>query len=295
MEIVKKLEDIASLKENSIIAGEGLSLKNSTITFRGTNKILYAEEGVVLEGCSISFGGDHAVVYLSKSNRPYRLSMNAFRETTVFFGHDNYFNNKLTASVSEHQNLIVGNDCLFSLGISMRTADAHPVYSVDTKERISLSRSIFVGDHVWMAQDVLIMGSEIGSGAVLRERMVATAATIPSNTLWAGNPARQIQKDVFYTNESVHNWNSAQTNANHSKHAPEFIYQEDDTPRNSLEKIDILLKCQTNAQDRLEQVQLLLTNCTDKNRFFIPCPDIPQADEKTSASVPTWKKFFRKK
>ncbi|MBQ9166431.1 MAG: hypothetical protein IJX71_05865, partial [Oscillospiraceae bacterium] len=88
MEIVKKLEDIASLKENSIIAGEGLSLKNSTITFRGTNNILYAEEGVVLEGCSISFGGDHAVVYLSKSNRPYRLSMNAFRETTVFFGHD---------------------------------------------------------------------------------------------------------------------------------------------------------------------------------------------------------------
>lgn len=291
---MKTLEDIASLKENRIIAGEGLTLKNSTITFHSTGNIFYAEEGVVLEGCNISFGGDFAVVYLSRSKRAYRLALSAYRETTVFFGHDNYFNSKLTASVSERQNLVVGNDCLFSFGIWMRTADPHLLYSVDSKERINPSRSIFVGDHVWIAQDSLILkGTEIGSGAVLKERLVATAVSIPSNTLWAGNPAQQIQKGVFYSNECVHNWTSAQTTAGQTKNAKQFIYREDDLPRNSLEKIDILLKCQTSAEDRLEQVQLLLASCTDKNRFFIPCPEQPV--EKKPAASPTRRRFFGRK
>lgn len=294
METVRTLKDIDSLKENRIIAGNGVNLKSCIITFHGKNNILYAEDGVVLEGCDISFGGDHAVVYLSKSSRPYHLAIKAFREAAVFFGHDNYFNNRLIASAAEHQNVIVGNDCLFSFGCSLRTADAHPLYSVDSGERICPSRSVFVGDHVWMAQDVLIMGSEIGSGAVLRDRLAAAAVTIPSNTLWAGNPAQQVEKGVFYTNESVHNWNSAQTNANQSKNTKEFIYKEDGVPRSSLEKIDILLKCQTSAQDRLEQIQLLLANCTDKNRFFIPAPESAAVASPASNKPASFRQWLKK-
>lgn len=298
MEQVKTLDDLSSLSENQIIAGENLTLKNSSITFQGKGNILYIEAGVTLDGCNIVYTGDHALIYLSQSNRPYRLTVTSNCDTTLFFGKNNSFNfnRNLTLFLTEHQNIIIGNGNTFSYDIRLRTAESHPIYRIDTKERTHLCQSVFIGDHVWLAADCLVLaGTKIGSGAILAEKSAVYGDSIPSNSYWGGNPAVQMETGVFFTNDFNLNWNEAQSTAAKVRNTNEFIYCEDGITRMSYYKIDTVLKCQPTVEARLDQVQLLLANCTDKNRFFIPCPDTPQAQKPASASAPSWKKFFRKK
>ena len=275
MERIETLADLSALKENRVIGGEGLILENTTITFRGTGNILYLEKGVHLQDSSITFGGDNALVYLSRSNRPYVLSLSVFRDTTAFFGPNCHISGKLVAVVSERQCLLVGRSVSFSFGVALKTSEPHPIYSIETNERINPSRSICIGDHVWVCQNCFIQkGTVIGSGSILGAHSVFSGQQIPSNTYWEGNPAQLLHTGVFYTNESVHNWTDAQTAAAKLKNKRGFIFRDDGIARKNYEKLDIVIRCQPTIEARLEQVKLLLADTAeDHNRFFIPCPE----------------------
>lgn len=48
----------------------------------------------------------------------------------------------------------VGNDCMFSNHILVRTNDSHPIYDNEGR-RINDAKPIIIGDHVWIAADVV--------------------------------------------------------------------------------------------------------------------------------------------
>ena len=272
MEEIKDFNQTA--KDNKIIVDSTKSTldSNSVIKFNGKINILVIEDGVKLVNSRISFGGDNAVVYLSRNKYIYYLDINAYSNTCVFIGKDNFFNGRLSLIASERKNIIIGDNGLISFGIFVRTADPHLIYSCETKQRINKSKSVLIGDHVWLGQGALILkGTKIGSGSILGGGAVVSNKSVFSNASAVGNPAKIVAKNIFFSKESVHNFNKNQTEEFIVMQSDEWIYSYDNSQK-SFSETDNLLSSKEKSKDKLNIIKKNIVNNTSKNRFFIAEP-----------------------
>ena len=184
-------------------------------------------------------------------------------------------NDMLQARIMEEQNLFIGNDVMFSLGIWIRTSDAHLIYSADSMERVNISKSVFIGDHVWVGQDVILLkGSQIASGSIIGAKAVVSGQTIPSNTVWAGNPIKLISNNKFWLRSieendksiSVSHFTTKEKKLYQKWASDDFIFKSDPKVYLPFDKIEThLRKCGT-ANKRLIYLQKL-SSIDAKNRF----------------------------
>lgn len=272
---MEELVSFEQAKENVtqnqvIVNAEKSSLNgNSKITFIGKDNILFVEDGVCLRNSTISFQGDNAVVYLSKNRHTYLLRVTVYHDSAVYMGNDCYINGTMTLIASERKNILIGKEGLFSFGIFMRTADPHLLYDCETKRRINASKSILVGDHVWIGQNALVLkGTQIGSGSIIGGDGVLSGKAIASNVAACGNPAKIVRRNVFFSSECVHGWTSEVTEKYETMDVDGYIYHMD-AQSITLEQIDMELKNVATVEQRLEKIQRFLANNKEKNRFAV--------------------------
>ncbi len=267
METISSFTDVVS--ENKVFVNpEASSLENSTVKFSGQNNVLFVEDGVHIKDSLISFPGSGAVIYLGKSWHPYFVKIDAFNNTCIYIGRNNYMNSKLELIASERKNIIIGNDGLFARDITVRVADPHLLYDIQSKKRVNPSKSVLIGDHVWVGQHALILkGTVLGSGSVLGGGSVVSGKTIPSNVVAAGNPARIVREEVFFSGECVHSWTEEETKQYETMDAKQWIYK-DSGCAISIEEIDEGLEQQISSEDKLSFLQVILVEKQEKNRFY---------------------------
>lgn len=186
-------------------------------------------------------------------------------DNTFAIGQRAYTNGPLHAILSERCNIFIGDDALFSFGIWLRNADPHLVYSAKTMKRVNLSRDVLIGDHVWIGQSSLMLkGTIIGSGAIVGGHSVVAGKRIPSNTSWAGNPARCIAADVFFDSSCVHRYTKGQTSDSEVYDSRKWIY----TPKkqwSGLEELRNALRQCGSARERLELLDSVFADpCHDR-------------------------------
>lgn len=269
MSSIYKSEELLLMKENKFI-GTAPAMINSQISFAGEGNILYCDENVKLENCNIRFAGNDSVLYLSGNTYPYKVTIWLYNESAVAFGENNYMNNIVSITASERKNVIVGSECLFSTGDCIRNSDAHLLYDLESKRRINPGKSVYIGDHVWIGQQAMLLkGACISSGAVLGAKSVLANKNIPSNTVWAGNPAKQIRQGVIWDGRCVHGWMQELTeNAMYCDEArlDKFSFQYDMEEYISYDEIERRLTERKEAEGKLEILRELSVN-VKKNRF----------------------------
>lgn len=265
MEIIKDVEEINNLADNKVI---GTPVMNSSvISFAGKNNILVCEENVRLHNSKITFHGNNSVVYLSSNRHIYYVDISLYFNSAMYFGADNYFNGPIHIVISEETNVVFGKEGLCSFGVWLRTADPHLVYDCDSHKRINPSKSIFVGDHVWIGQDVLLLkGANICSGSIISAKSCVTSKTIPSNTVFGGVPARLAKENVFWRGDCVHTWTKKKTKKNQIDDSDIYIFEYNEEEYLPFHKIDAKLKKAADAQERLDVLNELM-NRNEKNRF----------------------------
>ena len=247
-------------------------LENSKIIFSGKNNILFCEQGVVLKNSTITFNGDNAVVYLSRNTYNYFLSLSVYSSNVFYMGRDNYINGLLHIILSERKHVFIGSEGIFSVGVWMRNADPHLVYSCESGHRVNNTQSIFFGDHVWVGQSAMILkGTEIDSGSIIGAMSVVAGKKIGHNSSWGGNPARKISDSVFWDGACVHNWNQEKTQisqayASFNNTDPErYIYGYDRNQAISFRDLDAAFD-RNSPEENVEFLKALSdNNC--KNRF----------------------------
>ncbi len=226
MQIIKCSEDIKTLTDNRIIGGENIIFDRSEIRFSGRDNVLYCEEGVKLVSTQLKFSGDGCLIYLSKSGHEYRLDATVYKNSVLYFGENNYFNGTVHMILSEQKNIFVGRGNLLSFGVWMRTADPHLIYDAETMKRINPSKSIFVGDHVWLGQEcMLLKGTQLHSGSIVGARALVAGKEIPSNESWGGNPAVKIADGIFWDKACVHSFDDEKTAQHEVFTSKKYIFE----------------------------------------------------------------------
>jgi len=265
-------EKAYNLKDNHIIGN--FDFDNSKVIFKGKGNVLISStsedtEKVKLNKTVITFANDNSVVFLNPSNKAYSINLVMHNNCFCYIGANNYFNDILNLQCSEQCNIFIGDTCMFSFGIWIRTSDVHLIYDINSHKRINSSKSVFIGDHVWVGQDAKIWkGTHIGSGAILGASAFSAGKHIPSNTAWGGNPVKMIKKDVFFLGNNAHPFTDIETEKWKQSMRNEFIYSFDKNETLDFIELEQEIKSLITAQERAEFL-LSFSKKRLKNRFYI--------------------------
>lgn len=116
-------------------------------------------------------------------------------DSVIKIGKDTVINNEFVA-IANNAMINIGEGVLIGSRVTIINSDFHNISPAERKGRKNnpISRDVVIGDHVFLGASSSIMkGVTIGDGAVIGYGSVVTK-DVPSNTCWAGNPAKQIKK-----------------------------------------------------------------------------------------------------
>lgn len=171
-------------KDNTIKIGERSYLDCLLIHIVGNNNIIEIDEDCNIgKGCSFWIEGNGCHIKIgSYTTMTQYVHLNAQEDNMA---------------------IRIGNDCMLSNHIIIRTSDAHPVIDLETNERINPAKSVLIGNHVWIAPNTTIMkGSIIEKGSIIGSHTVVTKS-IPMNSLAVGMPAKVLKTNITWTRERV--------------------------------------------------------------------------------------------
>ena len=176
--------------------------KNVRINNHGNNNAISIGCGVKLINCRFNILGNNVKISIGD---------NCFlRDVEFWVENDNGYidihnNTRLTGQTQlasiEGSSITIGEACLFSSNIHIRTGDSHSILDMN-QIRINPSQNVYIGNHVWIGQSVIILkgvclpdNSIVGAGAVVTKQFTE------NNVVVAGNPARCVKRNINWTYE----------------------------------------------------------------------------------------------
>lgn len=168
--------------QNKIIIGENSIVSDTTFHIRGNNHEIFIGAGCFYRGNSLWLEGSDCKIIIGD-------------KTTVMDAH----------MFAEEPNcqIVVGKDCMFSNNIIVRTGDSHSIIDTNINERLNPSKSITIGNHVWIASWVRILkGVKINDNSVIAIGSIVTT-DIPGNCIAGGVPAKVIKEKINWLREQI--------------------------------------------------------------------------------------------
>ncbi len=179
---IGKNSQIQNIEKNKIFGNPILT--NAIIEFTGHDNILYLGKNIKLENVKIQFTGSNSLIYLDDNEKVLRFSARIGNDSVLYLGKNIIINKEIKLLATERKNIIIGDDCLLASSATFRTADAHLIYDIETGERINSAKSIYVGNHVWIGQQCLILkNTKIHSGSIIGGNSVLSNKSVPANTM----------------------------------------------------------------------------------------------------------------
>jgi acetyltransferase-like isoleucine patch superfamily enzyme len=175
---------------------------NSKIIFKGFNNKIIFDENVVLRNCNISFHSNGGFCSIG-SNSIYKGNMHIGQDCVVKIGKNLWVTNHCLITVAEGTSVEIGDDCMFASKNQIRSHDSHAIFSVEDGRRLNRSKSIRIGNHVWLAYaSIVLSGSEISDGSIIGHSAVVKSR-IPNNCIAVGIPARVVKRNIAWNKESL--------------------------------------------------------------------------------------------
>ncbi|ENH6339743.1 acyltransferase [Burkholderia vietnamiensis] len=122
-------------------------------------------------------------------------------DTTIEIGRSTTVVESKFFAVERSTSILVGDGCLFSWSIELRTSDWHSLFDSEGT-RINQPASVKVGNKVWIGSDVRVLkGVSIGDGAVIGTGSIVTR-DVPESSVAVGNPARIVRRGVSWNHDA---------------------------------------------------------------------------------------------
>lgn len=218
LDLVKS--NICAYDNVQIVIGDSVSIKQSTINIDNSSDIMIEkgcsicdlsitmdnDAGILLgQDTKVLYGGDWTVNGRAKIKIGERGifgngKLVAAKNTQIKIGNDFSINSTYQIIANSYTSILVGDDCMISYDVILRSNDGHSIFDLNTgknissEKEISKSRKIVIGDHVWVGiRSVILYNSEIGNGSIIGAASLVKSK-IPNNCIAVGIPAK-IKKD----------------------------------------------------------------------------------------------------
>ena len=108
--------------------------------------------------------------------------------------------------VNHDTSIKIGKNCMISWGIDVWCTDAHTVTDLEGNV-LNYSKSIEIGDHVWIGRDVKIgKNTKISNDSIIGWGSIVTKKFDETNVVIAGNPAKIVKRDVNWDFRDIYNY-----------------------------------------------------------------------------------------
>lgn len=163
-------------RNNKIIFGRGVRIKNTVINVYGDDNTLILEDYARVHNSTFVLHQNNCKIQIGKFSSAERA---------------------LFAAVEHESKISIGEDCMISTDVEIRTSDSHKIYSLEGV-RINPKKDVFIGNHVWIGAHANVLkgvtiqdGSIVGFGSILTKN-------VPARCVVAGDPAVVVKKDVIW-------------------------------------------------------------------------------------------------
>lgn len=163
--------------DNNSIVFEDSKSNNCRIYIRGNNNNIKIGSNCFLKNTIMWIEGDGCL-----------LKINSF--TTIESAH--------IALTGIKMKVLVGEDCMISTNVTIRTGDSHSIYDKTTNEFLNNNSSVIIEDHVWIGDDVTILkGVKISSGSIVGAKSLVTK-DVPTNSVSVGIPSKVVKNNIIW-------------------------------------------------------------------------------------------------
>lgn len=184
---------------NRVIAPCAL-LKKVHIDIKGKNNTVTIGDFSQLNGASIIIHGDNNRIAIGGWCTLVGAELCVEdSENVITIGEHTRILGKTHLAAIEGTKIDIGEDCLFSSDIHIRTGDSHSVLNLEGT-RINPSEDIVIGDHVWLGTKVTCLkGTEIPDHSIVGACALVTGKFAEPNCVLAGVPAKEVKREVDWS------------------------------------------------------------------------------------------------
>jgi len=180
-------------------------IKGLVVTFLAKNSTLIIHSNPLPEfvNTTIKINADNNFfeIQSSKYSIRYASIYSASQNAKLYIGKNIYWGSgKIILGREANADLKIGDFCLFSTGIYIRTSDAHTMYDLETQKPLNPPKNVVLEDNIWLNEGVKIL-----KGTYLSEYTVVGAGTIVNkpftkkNIAIAGIPAKIIKENIGWS------------------------------------------------------------------------------------------------
>ncbi len=184
------------MKRVNEFCDEGI-LFRSVISIKGHNNRVVIERGAKLRRCRIRvFGSNHTVRIRSGCNLIEAELHVEDCSGEITIGEKTAICGKTHLACIEGKKIVIGDDCLFSSDVTVRTGDSHSILD-QNGARINPSADVVIGNHVWIGNHtILLKGTVISENSIVATGAVVTKPFHQKAVIVGGNPARILKEDI---------------------------------------------------------------------------------------------------
>lgn len=167
---LKGLKISCSGKNNKISVADKCKLSGSEILIVGNNNTVIIDENAYINTTVLTLIGDNNLIHIGK-----HTSINKLGEVAALEG----------------TKVEIGEDCMISSEVQIRSGDSHPIFNSDN-EIVNHAKNIFIGNHVWLGVRVMCLkGTHIEDGSIVGAMSLVSGQFENKNAILAGIPARE--------------------------------------------------------------------------------------------------------
>ncbi len=169
------------------------------VNIEGQGHTIKIEDNVTLRNITINMSGENGFLHVKK-NCNLRGSIHIRQnQSAIIIGEGTTFVAAHLFAL-EGCSIIVGNDCMISSGVIIRTSDEHSIIDLDTNLRINQAKNVIIEEHVWIGEGVTLnKGSEIPRSCVIGAKSLVLGKLQREASIYAGCPVRFLKGNVNWS------------------------------------------------------------------------------------------------
>lgn len=183
IEITGKGYALADGEDSYIIISSNTVLAGTKIEVRGRRSLVFIGQNCRLKGVTIQVRGNDCLVVIGAG-------------TSWESG---------AALCDDGKAILIGDDCMFSNQVILRTSDGHSIWEAGGSRQINTADNVIVEPHVWLGNSSRVSkGTIIGRGTIVGQLSLA-AGTLKKHCIYGGIPARLIKEKVEWSRTMAYN------------------------------------------------------------------------------------------